>query len=141
MLLGSIKQTFVVLATATHCWPPFSCEGCGLRLLNHRHCSQLGSDFLCCTGVPWIWLCLGDNGGVFLRGCVCKYLLTPRYQRTGNHSLEHLMKDDTNFPLLLKTGTEFLLQSCFQLLAEGSFYISARMNSLLLNVSSSVDIF
>lgn len=50
------------------------------------------------------------------------------------------MKNNTNFPLLLKTGTEFLLQSCFQIMAEGSFYISARMNSLLLNVSS-VDIF
>lgn len=51
------------------------------------------------------------------------------------------MKDNSNFPLLLKTGTEFLLQSCFQLLAEGYSYISARMDSLLLNVSSSVDIF
>lgn len=78
---------------------------------------------------------------VFLRGGVCKYLLTQRCQRTGNHSLEQVMKDNTNFPLLLKTGTEFVLQSCFQLLAGGSFYISARMKSLLLNVSSSIDIF
>lgn len=51
------------------------------------------------------------------------------------------MKDNSQFPLLLKTGTEFLLQSCSQLLAEGSSYISARMNSLLLNVSSSVGMF
>lgn len=140
MLPGSIKQTFFVLATANRCWPPLTCEGCGLRLLNHRHCSHVGSDFLCCTGVPRIWLCLGDNGGGFLRGSVCKYLLSQRFQRTGNDSLEQFMKNNTNFPLLLKTGTEFLLRSCFQIMAEGSFYISARMNSLLLNVSS-VDIF
>lgn len=118
----------------------FTCQGC-VRLLHHRHCCQVGADFLCFTGVPWIWLCLGDNGEGFLRVSVCKYLLTQRCPWTGNHSLEQVMKDKTNLPLLLKTGTEFLLQSCFRLLTEGSFYISARMNSLLLNVSSSVDIF
>lgn len=51
------------------------------------------------------------------------------------------MKDNSEFPLLLKTGTEFLLQICLLLLAEGSFYISARLKSLLLNVSSPIDTF
>lgn len=63
------------------------------------------------------------------------------YQRVGNHSLEQFMKNNSEFPLLLKTGTEFLWQICLQLLAEGSCYISARLKSCLLNVSSPVDTF
>lgn len=46
------------------------------------------------------------------------------------------MKDNSEFPLLLKIGAEFRLQICLQLSAEGSCYISARLKNLLLNVSS-----
>lgn len=46
------------------------------------------------------------------------------------------MKDNSGFPLLSKTGTEFLVQICLQLLAEGSCCIAARLKSLLLNATS-----
>lgn len=51
------------------------------------------------------------------------------------------MKDNSEFPLLLKIGTEFLLQICLQLLAEGSCYTSARLKSLLLSISFRIDTF